>query len=350
MGEATPKPPRGHRNERSLQQKLLRRAKTSASRLNVPYPVRGSNVEGSRIFSIDWDIPEFEVSPEDPRWILPESFDLGAHDWYQELPEQQKIEIGMKRIANVTRTGLEFEQALVSGIAHRNQILTHPRHYSELRQMGHEATEEQQHILMFNEMISRIGVRTYGAPKWFRNFVTPLTGPAARKLPVAFYASVLAGEEPIDHMQQTLIEMVDTGKAEIHPMVYTVMDKHIREEAGHIGAADDLLDEYVPRMSEGEQKVFAKLYPVLTRIGINAIMVPSRETLQYMGVPEGVAKEVWFDSDYGRQNLQDMSFRARRRAERLGLRDDELLGKVGRKIWQMSGVDGPTTRTERRRS
>lgn len=196
---------------------------------------------------------------------------------------------------------------------------------------------------MFNEMIRRIGVKTYGSPKWFRNIATPLAGPFAQKFPAAFYAGVLAGEEPIDHIQRTLTDMVDDGRADIHPMVYKVMSVHIEEESRHIMGAEKLMEEYLPKMSERQINSFAKTYPALARAGINATLLPSDETLRYMGVPKPVAKQVWFDSDSGRQVLQDLSFRARRRAERLGLRTDERLGKTGKKAWEICGVDGPTS-------
>lgn len=333
------------KEQSSHNRKMERLSSASAAKYNNPYWIKGSNVEGSNIKSIDWDNPDWEVSLDDPRWILPENFDLGAHHWYQELPDEQKIEIGMKRIANVTRTGLEFEQALLSGIALRNQILTSPKHYDEFRYMGHEATEEQHHILMFNEMIHRIGMKTYGSPKWFRNLITPFTGVAAQKAPMAFYQSVLAGEEPIDRVQRNLVNLVDKGEADIHPMVYRVMKVHIEEEARHIGAAEELLQKYLPYLGERQLKLFAKIYPAITRAGINATLVPSKETLEYMDIPEWVAKETWFDSDHGRQTIQDLSLKARKRAEKLGLRDEKLLGKLGKRAWEMSGVDGPTTRS-----
>jgi hypothetical protein len=319
--------------------KLTIMAEKSAGKYNNPYPILGSNVEGSNIKSIDWDNPDWAVTPNDPRWIFPEKFDLGTHQWYRELPESQQIDIGMKRIANVTRTGLEFEQALLAGIAMRNQLLIGEKHYDEFRYMTHEATEEQHHILMFNEMIRRIGVDTYGSPKWFRNLITPAAGPVGQRMPALFYATVLAGEEPVDYLQRELIEYGDSGQMDIHPMVRRVMGVHVEEEARHISAAEKLMEQYLSKASKTQLSLFAKTYPVIARLGISTTLVPNDETLQYMGVPKWVAKEVWFDSEHGRETLHKLSHRARRRAERLGLRDPKLLGKAGKKIWQACGIE-----------
>ena len=58
---------------------------------------------------IDWDSPEFAVTDNDPRWILPQTDPLGRHPWYLAQPDERKIEIGMWRQANVAKVGLHFE-------------------------------------------------------------------------------------------------------------------------------------------------------------------------------------------------------------------------------------------------
>ena len=32
---------------------------------------------------IEWDSPEFAVTPNDERWILPDTDPIGGHAWYQ---------------------------------------------------------------------------------------------------------------------------------------------------------------------------------------------------------------------------------------------------------------------------
>ena len=36
---------------------------------------------------IDWKSPEFAVTDNDPRWILPKTDPLGRHSWYQSQPK-----------------------------------------------------------------------------------------------------------------------------------------------------------------------------------------------------------------------------------------------------------------------
>lgn len=46
---------------------------------------------------IDWDSPEFAVTEDDPRWILPATDPLGRHPWYLAQSDERKIKIGMWR-------------------------------------------------------------------------------------------------------------------------------------------------------------------------------------------------------------------------------------------------------------
>jgi hypothetical protein len=59
---------------------------------------------------IDWEAPEFSVTPDDPRWVLSATDPLGRHPWYTAQPLQKQIAIGMWRHAKArstiqTRTG-----------------------------------------------------------------------------------------------------------------------------------------------------------------------------------------------------------------------------------------------------
>lgn len=66
---------------------------------------------------IDWDAPEMAVVPDDPRWILSYDVDpIGRHPWYQALPQDKQIAIGMWRQANVAKVGLQFESILIRGL------------------------------------------------------------------------------------------------------------------------------------------------------------------------------------------------------------------------------------------
>lgn len=314
-------------------ERVHRWSKKSAEVYNNPFPVKTVNF-------IDWDDPEYAVTPNDKRWVLPPNFDLGTSKWYQDLPREKQIEIGMYRYAQVAKVGSEFEEALIAGIALRNQTL--PSSSEEKRYSTHEAEEEQRHILMFNEMANRIGSKPHGAPNWFRNF-SPLVGYVARKMPVGFWAVVLAGEEPIDHTQRTLIDMGRNG-LDIHPMLEKVMKVHVAEEARHIGFADRFQKQHIDKLTPLQKKLFAASLPLVLRLAANAILKPSKQAQQDMGIPKSVVNEVWWNSKTGRKNLQDLFINTGKRADTLGLRNGDpksgaARSRIGQLAWRLADLN-----------
>jgi len=312
-------------------------SEASARKYNNPYP-------NEIVEFIDWDDPEYEVTPNDPRWILPENFDLGAHPWYQSLPEEEKIRIGMYRYAQVARVGSEFEEGLISGIAFRNIWL--PSDSEEKRYSTHEAEEEERHILMFDGLVKQIGVKPKGAPEWFRNSLY-LAPPVAKLAPVAFWAIVLGGEEPIDTIQRELLNQAKQG-AEIHPLLHRVMQVHVEEEARHIGFANKFLEENIKKLNPIQRKTFSSSIGKIHEILANVIIRPSAESLREMGVPKQVADEVWWNSDSGQKAYQSLFTRAQRRYEKLGMKfevnENKPTDKVVDYVLRKCGVNGPVLR------
>lgn len=282
---------------------------------------------------IDWDHPDYEIRPDDERWILGPNFDIGAHPWYQSLPKERQIEIGLYRYAHTCTVGWQFEQALIEGVMGYASV--QPQGSKEVRYALHEATEETHHIQMFREFVERTGIETKGAPTWFlrtANFVKPV----AKKLPVGFWMVVLAGEEPIDHTQQMLLKQAKEGQP-MHPLIHRIMDIHVKEEARHIGFAESYLKRHAhkDKMSRTQRMAFAALYPVTMRVFADVILRPSKEAISDMGIPKNVAKEVWWNSDHGKKSFRELFPGPRKLADELGLRD----GKIGRTAWKIMGIE-----------
>ena len=129
---------------------------------------------------IDWDSPEFAVIAE-RRALDPAATDpIGKHAWYQAQPTERQIEIGMWRQANVAKVGLHFESILIRGLM--EYAFWTPNGSPEYRYCLHEAVEECNHTMMFQEMVNRIGADVPGMPrmlKWLQPLI-PLVGrPAA---------------------------------------------------------------------------------------------------------------------------------------------------------------------------
>ena len=145
----------------------------------------------------------------------------------------------MWRQANVAKVGLHFESILIRGLM--EYAFWVPNGSPEYRYCLHEAVEECNHTMMFQEMVNHIGADVPGMPrmlKWIQPFIPLVAGP----LPIPFWFGILAGEEPIDHTQKNVLR---EGK-ELHPIMERVMAIHVAEEARHISFAHEYLRKRVP--------------------------------------------------------------------------------------------------------
>jgi hypothetical protein len=281
---------------------------------------------------IAWDDPAYAVDPTDLRWVLPEADALGRHPWYQALPVEEQVRIGLYRQANVTKVGLQFEQVLISGLM--NFVFTLPNGSPEFRYATHEATEETHHTQMFQEFVNRTGQDTAGAPFVFR-FLAPFLPLAANRLPVAFFIGVLAGEEPIDHTQKSILRAGD----DMHPLLQRIMQIHVAEEARHIGFAHQYIEYRTPKMPVHQRFVLSLLFPVIMRWLADAILKPSRRARRDMGMPRSVYKQLYWRSPESRTQLRELFADVRMLADNTGLRN-----RLSRVLWKLLKIDGRPSR------
>ncbi|MBY6349089.1 AurF N-oxygenase family protein [Rhodococcoides corynebacterioides] len=281
---------------------------------------------------IPWDDPQYAVVPNDPRWILPAADPLGATDWYRSLSTERQIEIGMYRQANIMKVGLQFEQILIAGLM--NYAFRLPNGQAEFRYSTHEATEECHHTQMFQELVNRIGIEVAGGPRWFR-LLAPIMPLAAGPLSFGFFVGVLAGEEPIDHVQKAILRSGENR----HPLITRIMQIHVAEEARHIGFAHQYLRHKAPRLKTYQRGLISVIMPVIMRVLCDAIIKPTRAMRRDLQIPDHVVDEVWWDGDASRKMLRDMFGDVRMLAD-----DLDLMNPVSRRVWRALGIDGRPSR------
>ncbi|NHN56354.1 diiron oxygenase [Calidifontibacter sp. DB0510] len=281
---------------------------------------------------IDWDHPDYAIDPKDPRWKLPEVDVLGRTQWYQSLPEDEQLRVGLYRQANVTKVGLQFEQILISGLMYHSFGL--PNGSPEFRYATHEATEECHHTQMFQQFVNRSLQDVGGGTKFFQ-LAGPLLPIAARIAPVLFFYGVLAGEEPIDHVQKSVLRSSST----MHPLLQRIMQIHVAEEARHIGFAHQFLEERSPALSRRDRALLSVLVPIIMRWLCDEILVPSKEARRAMGLPDDVAKQIFWRDPESQKFLRDLFGDVRMLAERTG-----LMNPLARRVWRAMGIDGRPSR------
>ena len=281
---------------------------------------------------IDWDSPEFAVTPDDERWILPQTDVFGRHPWYRAQPVATQIAIGQWRQANVAKVGLQFESILIRGLL--NYVFWVPNGSPEYRYCTHEAIEEGNHTLMFQEMVNRIGVDVPGMPRLLR-WLSPLIPLVPGPLPIPFFFGVLAGEEPIDHTQKAVLR---EGKA-LHPIMERVMAIHVAEEARHISFAHQYLHKRVPNLRRRQRWILSLFVPLTMRILCSAIIVPPRAFWKEFDIPRSVRKELFFRSPESRKMLRDMFGDVR-----MLCHDTGLMNPIAKLMWRICKIDGPPSR------
>lgn len=281
---------------------------------------------------IPWDDPAYAVVPDDERWILPTVDPLGGHEWYRSLPRERQIEIGMARMANIAKVGWQFENVLIKGVM--EYLMDVPNNSPEFRYLMHEVTEETHHIQMFQELVNRIGADVPGAARWFRvvQSVLPVFG---RLLPEVFFTGVLAGEEPIDHLQKQILR---SGE-QIHPLMTRIMQIHVAEEARHISFAHEYLARKVPTLGRPRKALLSVLYPVVMRLLCDVIATPTRAFVQQYDIPKEVIDELYWDTPGSEKLLRDLFADVRVLAE-----EADLMNPVSRALWKRLRIDGRPAR------
>ncbi|MCF8612181.1 diiron oxygenase [Gordonia sp. HY285] len=282
---------------------------------------------------IAWDAPEMAIVPDDPRWILSYTVDpIGRHPWYQSLPESEQIRLGMWRQANVAKVGLQFESILIRGLLQYSDRL--PNGDKRFRYTTHEAKEECNHTLMFQELVNRIGMKTPGMRRWLR-LLSPIVPLFSTITPTVFYFGVLAGEEPIDHIQKDFLR----GKDGLHPAMSAVMELHVAEEARHISFAHNHLRATIPNKGRLTKFALSIAMPIVMRVLCNAIVIPPTEFRKEFNVPREVMKDIFWESEQSKVFLAGVFGDVRMLAEQCG-----LMNPASRRVWRALGIDGRNSR------
>ncbi|MGI5164800.1 AurF N-oxygenase family protein [Spirillospora sp. CA-253888] len=274
---------------------------------------------------IPWDDPDHAVDPEDPRWILPPSDPLSSHPWYRAQPAEVRARIGLYRQANVAKVGMQFENLLNRGLL--AYALRLPNGSAEFRYVYHEMIEEGHHGLMFQEFVNRSGTAVAGLPRPLR-----WAGEAVQVFsvlsPALYFFGVLAGEEPIDHMQRRVLR--DDGG---HPLLNKIMAIHVAEEARHISFGRRFLRHHVPRMAAPSRFLLSLGVPPTAKVMAIVILTPPAAMGRTFDIPKDVLKSVYWESQESRDALADAVSGIRELCVEIG-----LVNPVSKRLWKALGI------------
>jgi hypothetical protein len=277
---------------------------------------------------IDWDSPGFQIVPTDPRWELPSDDPLAATQWYQNLPAEQRSNVGLDRAASMMKTGIEFERILKQGLLEFTGTL--PNGAAEFRYAYHEVIEECQHSLMFQEFVNRSGFDAAGLPLYARAG-TRLVIALGRRFPPLFFIFVLGGEEPIDYVQRKVLR----SDNDLAPVLERVMRIHVTEEARHLSFARSYLKKRAANFSAYDRLRLGIGAPIILSVMAKMMLRPSPQLVSKYAIPRAVIAEAYTNNPDSR----DENLAAIRRVRK-------LCGEIGalgryRVLWRLLGLDDP---------
>ncbi|GAA2640015.1 diiron oxygenase [Actinomadura fulvescens] len=298
-----------------LYEKTLRRlSKASVEKHWEPYT------------DIPWDDPDFEIDPDDPRWILPELDPLGAHPWYRAQPEHVRARIGLWRQAQVCKVGMQFENVLKRGLL--TYAFRLPNDSAEFRYVYHETIEEGHHGMMFQEFVNRSESPVEGMPLAVR-VMAEIVPPLSLVAPSLFFFWVLAGEEPIDYVQR---RMLRDGSAR-HPLLNKIISIHVAEEARHISFARQFLKHRVPRLAAPQRFVLSLVVPPSMKLGVLLILTPPLAMERHFHIPEQVMKETYWATDRSQDLISKAVSNVRGLCSEIG-----LINPVSKQVWRLLNI------------
>ena len=274
---------------------------------------------------IDWDDPELQIGPDDPRCGLFEFDPLADTDWYRSQPPEVQQRVGLHRICSAFKVGMQFENLLQRGLL--SYAFRLPNGSPEYRYLHHEIIEESQHSLMFQELVNRSGMPVHGMPLWLRFTATTIVPVFQRLLPEQFFILVLGGEDPVDYLQRRQLREGTT-----HPLIEQIMKIHVTEEARHIAFARTYLKDLVPRLGRFRRLMLSIRTPLVLWIMAPLMVDPSNELHRAHGVPKEVLREAR-RSPAGHQLRKESVAKLRRLCRDLG-----LVNPVSRFVWKRCGL------------
>jgi hypothetical protein len=272
---------------------------------------------------VAWDAPEMAIDPHDHRFELEPDSPLGATAWYQSLPPETRAEMGLRAIVANMKAGLQFESILKRGLLEYAFKL--PDNSPEFRYAYHEVIEEAHHSLMFQEFVNRSGLEVRGLT-WDMKFGARRVIGMARRFPALFFVFVLGGEDPIDHVQRSVLR---SGR-DLHPLTERIMRIHVTEEARHLSFARQYLRNAVPSLPRWKRAVISIEAPIILHTMAAVMMRPPRDLVKRYGIPKEALREAYRRDGPAAQGVRDSLRKVRELLVELG-----LVGPVGKRLWKL---------------
>jgi len=306
-----------------------RQARESYAQLVTRLSVQSVRKHYDAYEDIDWDAPELQIDPHDPRFELGPDEGLGRTAWYHAQPQTVRAEIGLSGMIGAMKMGVVFESVLKRGLLEFACSL--PNRSPEFRYAYHEVIEEAQHSLMFQEAINRSGLNPRGLSGLIA-FATHGVVRLGRVFPELFFFFVLGGEAPIDHAQKQALR---SGRA-LHPLFRRIMQIHVTEEARHLCFARNYLERNVPKLGPFAKLRLRVAIPFILGRMARMMLQPSRTMIRRFAIPADVIREGYTRNPEHKRRVRASLASVAGLCAQLG-----LLGPGQVWLWRLNGLGNP---------
>jgi hypothetical protein len=275
---------------------------------------------------VPWDQPSSRLDPNDPIWELDWVHPLGSTDWYKSQPREMRSRIGLHIVACAMHTGVHFESVLTRGLLEFALLL--PTGAPEFRYAYHEAIEESHHSLMFREFVNRSGLDP-GDPGALVRAGGRRVVRMARRFPELFFLFVLGGEDPIDHVQRSMLR----SEREVHPLLRRMMQIHITEEARHLCFARAYLRDRVPALGPVRRRILSIAAPIVLGTMARRMLDLNPTVARAYRIPSAVIDEAYRKNPAHRAEVRQSLEKVRTLCGEL-----DLLTRPAMPVWRALGI------------
>lgn len=264
---------------------------------------------------VDWDAPLAGGKPFMPL----ERVSLYGTALWEQLTDEQRIELSKHEIASVMHVGLWFEIILMQMLTRYAYDLDPRSAHAQyaLTEIG----DETRHSVMFARGAERLGVPHYGVPRALHN-VARIAG--ATMAGPAMFASVLVAEETTDRLQRAMME-----DENIQPLTRAISRIHVIEEARHVRYAREQVVRSMPKLGPVARRWHRFQTALVSYVVVDSLIDPR------------VYRSVGIDPREGRRAaLANPHFHETRRwlGEKIMpfLTEQGLVGGAGMPLWRRS--------------
>ncbi|WP_330437806.1 diiron oxygenase [Micromonospora sp. NBC_00821] len=266
---------------------------------------------------IDWDAPHTPGA----YWLPPRRSSLYGTALWEQLSEEQRVELTKHEVASAASAGLWFETILMQML-----IREYYRADPTSRQAQYALTEvadECRHSIMFGRLIEAMGCPVYRASAVDHHLGRFLKATASGP---RMYAAILIAEEILDAFQREI--MADES---LQPLIRMVSRIHVVEEARHVRFAREELAHAVAATGPVGMAYARLLVGRAASTIANRLIHP--DVYAAVGIPPAVGRAAGRANPHWRATLRWSAARVH-----ANLADVGLVSGPGRLLWARAGL------------